>query len=320
MVLYSINNKLTSYSINIHCIGMKCLKCSKDIFDLPKYGLHEQCFIDWFRVDSKLEFSSLTQRSVLSLDPENKNSSNNTSFYHGKFKKYSADLGTDNYIFKMREEKNAPELPEVEYLCNQIAQLLGVPVPDFYYIDFYTEKVFVTKIFIKKAGGAANLEHIYKFRPDDKHNCETLAQVIRDTTKLPYDLEAFFNAILFDALIGNHDRHGRNLAFVVTPSKTNLSPIYDNVSYLSLLSGPILKADFNPTGRISTKETKEPSMLHYVNELKRLSQEELIQSFYSKVKIQKIEQLIDKSFCSDLMKEAFKKLIQKRYKELQDAI
>lgn len=62
------------------------------------------------------------------------------------------------------------------------------------------------------------------------------------------------------------------------------------------------------------------TMLHYVNELKRLNQEELIQSFYSRVKIQKIEQLIDNSFCSDLMKEAFKKLIQKRYKELQDAI
>lgn len=299
---------------------MKCLKCRKDMITPPKYGLHEQCFIDWFKVDPKLEFASLIQRSVLSLDPENKSSPNNTSFYHGKFKKYSADLGSDNYIIKMREEKNAPELPEVEYLCNQIAHLLGVPVPDFYYVDFFTEKVFVTKVFIKKGGGAANLEHIYKFRSDEKHNCETLAQVIRDTTNLPYDLEVFFNAILFDALIGNHDRHGRNLAFIVTASKTNLSPIYDNVSYLSLISGPILKADFNPTGRISTNETKEPSMLHYVNELRRLNQEDLIQSFYSRVKIQKIERLIDNSFCSELMKEAFKKLILKRYKELQDAI
>lgn len=299
---------------------MKCLKCRKAILDKPKYGLHEQCFVDWFKVDPKLEFTSLTQRSTLSLDPENKNSPNNTSFYHGKFKKYSADLGADNYIIKMREEKNAPELPEVEYLCNQIAHLLGLPVPDFYYIDFYNEKVFVTKVFIKKGGAAANLEHIYKFRPDDKHNCEMLSQVIKDTTKLPYDLEAFFRAVLFDALIGNHDRHGRNLAFIVTPSKTNLSPIYDNVSYLSLVSGPILQADFNPTGRIATAETKEPSMSHYVTELKRLHQEELIQEFYLKVKMKRIEQLIDNSFCSDLMKDAIKKLIQKRYKELQDAL
>lgn len=311
---------LTSYCINIYHATMKCLKCRKDIIDQPKYGLHEQCFVDWFKVDPKLEFVSLTQRSALSLDPENKSSPNNTSFYHGKFKKYSADLGPDNYIIKMREEKDAPELPEVEYLCNQIAHQLGIPIPDFYYIDFYTEKVFVTKVFIKKGGGTSNLEHMFKFRPDDKHNCETLAQVIKETTNRPYDLEAFFNSILFDALIGNHDRHGRNLAFIVTPSKTSLSPIYDNVSYLSLVSGPILKADFNPTGRIATAETKEPSMHHYVTELKRLGQEDLIQSFYSKTKIQKIEQFIDNSFCSDLMKEAFKKLIQKRYKELQNAL
>jgi hypothetical protein len=299
---------------------MKCLKCIREIEGKAKYGLHEQCFIDWFKVDPKLEFLSLTKRSALSRDPEKNNSANNTSFYHGKFKKYSADLGHDNYIIKMREEKNAPELPEVEYLCNQIAHQLGLPVPDFYYIDFFTDKVFVTKVFIKKGGGSSNLEHIYKFRSDERHDCETLAQVITETTKRPYDLEVFFTTILFDALIGNHDRHGRNLAFIVTPAKTTLSPIYDNVSYLSLESGPLLAADFHPTGRIATAETKEPSMSHYVKELKKLGQEELIRSFYTRFKIAKIDQLIDNSFCSKLMKDAFKKLIYKRYQELQNGL
>jgi hypothetical protein len=303
---------------------MECLKCRKTIDGRSKYGLHEQCFVNWFKVDLKIEFESLVQRSVngaiSSQDLERKRSPNNTSFYHGKFKKYSANLGLNNYIIKMREEKDAPELPEVEFLCNQIAHRLSLPVPEFYYIDFYTEKVFVTKVFIKKGAGISNLEHIYKFRSDEKHNCETLAQVIKETTKLPYDVEIFFNSILFDALIGNHDRHGRNLAFIVTSSKTNLSPIYDNVSYLSLVSGPILKADFNPTGRISTADTNEPSMRDYVKELKRLGQRDLINIFYSKIKLTNIDQLIENSFCSDLMKEALTKLIHKRFKELEDAL
>ena len=50
-----------------------------------------------------------------------------------------------------------------------------------------------------------------------------------------------------------------------TPKK-----IYDNVSYLSLEKGNMLKADFNPTGKISTSETQEPSMGDYVKELKKV--------------------------------------------------
>lgn len=299
---------------------MKCLKCSQELAAPVKYGLHEKCFVDWFKTDPKNEFLSLTQRSVTSRDPEAKESANNTSFYHGKFKKYSADLGAESFILKMREPKGAPELPEVEYLCNQIAGSLGLPVPDFFYIDFFTEKVFVTKVFIKKNAGNANLEHIYKFRPDESHSCETLIKVISETTKLPYDVEVFLNTLLFDALIGNHDRHGRNLAFIVTPAKTTLSPIYDNVSYLSLVSGPMLAADFNPTGRIATQKTIEPSMSHYVEELKRLGYQDTIVAFSQKIKMSKIEALIDQSFCSDLLKQALKKLINKRYREFVNGL
>ena len=295
---------------------MKCLRCYQDINGSAKYGLHEKCFIEWFQTDPKNEFLSLMQRSASSRDPEAKNTGNNTSFYHGKFKKYSADLGAESFILKMREVKDAPELPEVEYLCNQIASSIGLPVADYFYIDFFTEKVFVTKVFIKKNAGNANLEHMYKFRPDGSHSCENLIKVISDTTKLPYDVDVFLHTLLFDALIGNHDRHGRNLAFIVTPAKTTLSPIYDNVSYLSLVSGSLLAADFNPTGRISTKNSFEPSMIHYVEELKRLGYEDTVKEFAQKIKISKIDALIDQSFCSDLMKQALKKLISKRHKEL----
>lgn len=316
MIPYDITNMLTPYDTIATLISMTCFKCGQPIVGVSKYGLHPQCFVEWFKAEQTQEFVSLTQRSALSRDPENNRSANNTSFYHGKFKKYSADLGSENYIIKMREEKEAPELPEVEYVCNQIAHLVGLPVPEFFYIEFFSERVFVTKVFIKKSGGTSNLEHIYKFRSDDKHDCESLAQVIADTTKLLYDVEVFYTCLLFDALIGNHDRHGRNLAFVVTPAKTILSPIYDNVSYLSLVSGDLLKADFNPTGRIATKDTHEPSMTHYVNELKRLGQHDLIKKFASKVKMQKIESLIDNSFCSPQLKIALKSLIKKRYVEL----
>ena len=97
---------------------MNCLRCHRKITGAAKYGLHEKCFADWFKIDAKNEFVSLKQRSALDRDPETRAPANNTSFYHGKFKKYSANLKSDNYILKMRENKAAPELPEVEYLCN----------------------------------------------------------------------------------------------------------------------------------------------------------------------------------------------------------
>ena len=99
-----------------------------------------------------------------------------------------------------------------------------------------------------------------------------------------------------------------------------LSPIYDNVSYLSLVAGEMLRADFKPTGRIATSETKEPTMTDYVKELKRLDQLELIQTFFNKVKMSKIEDLINESFCSDLMKTALKALISKRYQEFKSGL
>ncbi|MHB1946902.1 MAG: hypothetical protein ACYCQI_02160 [Gammaproteobacteria bacterium] len=104
----------------------------------------------------------------------------------------------------------------------------------------------------------------------------------------------------------------------MTARNPSLSPIYDNVSYLSLESGAILKADFNPTGKISTKEINEPSMKDYVREFKRLGYENTVKDFYQAVKPNHIQALVNESFCSSLMKDALERLIKKRMKELED--
>src|SRR3990167_8972637 len=300
---------------------MKCLKCQL-ITDDPKithYGLHPECFTEWFNTPSGTEFVSLQRKHTGSTPNQSPNlSPQNTSFFHGKFKKYSADLNGSSYILKMRQD-DAPELPEVEYLCNQIGKTLGIPVAEFYYIDFNGEKTFVTKNFIKP-GSPTDLQHIYHFRTDDQHSCEGIIQVITEKTQRPNDVRIFIQTLLFDALIGNNDRHGRNLGLIVTAKYTELSPIYDNVSYLSLEKGSMLKADFNPTGKISTHKSSAPSMRDYVIELKKLGYLQEVQHFYHQIKLPVIFKLIDDSFCSALMKTALKKLIQKRFEELQHAL
>ena len=115
-----------------------------------------------------------------------------------------------------------------------------------------------------------------------------------------------------------NNKKRRNLAFIITAKNTSLSPIYDNVSYLSLESGNMLKADFNPTGRISTSVTLEPNISDYVKELKKLGFGDDVQEFYKNIKLPQLYQIIDESFCSTLMQEAIKSLIKKRFAELEN--
>jgi len=298
---------------------MLCLKCRLEIenTEISHYGLHLNCFKEWFSTSHATEFISLKKRSSATSEAETRNGPQDTSFFHGKFKKYSADLDGNSYILKMKQEE-VEELPEVEYLCNQIGKQLGIPVAEFYFINFHDENTFVTKNFIAPSGAPTDLQHIYHFRPDDQHSCEGIINAIIKQTEKPYDVKIIIKTILFDALIGNHDRHGRNLAFIAKAKDFALSPIYDNVSYLALEKDEMLKADHNPTGRICTSDTFEPSMKDYVKEFKKLGYQDVLKEFYQSIKIELLIQLITESYCSDQMKEAIKKLVKKRFTELEN--
>jgi HipA-like C-terminal domain len=297
---------------------MQCLRCLEKLEEAGHYGLHKDCFLDWFSIPHILEFTNLANKNA------NSNTDNKTdisSFFHGKFKKYSAQLGDRSFILKMREPE-VPELPVVEYLCNQISTVFSIRVAKFHLINFHGQRVFVTENFINHTA-PMDLQHIYHFIDDEKYTCENLITIIQQQTGKPYFVDILIKTILFDSLIGNHDRHGRNLGLIVMKNDKSLAPIYDNVSYLALETGDMLKADFNPSGKIATQATMEPSMKDYVIEFKRLGFENQVFDFYeksSRYRIKTIESLIQNSFCSTLMKQALTRLIHKRFLELEYAL
>jgi len=297
---------------------MICYKCSKTILEgeATVSGLHEHCFLDWFELQEKSQFTDVAAKEIstgkepfLEL---------NGSFFHGKFKKYSAILDGKCYILKV-QEKDFPELPATEYLCNQLARHLGLLVPDFYLIRFEEAVVtFVSQNFMPKHP-PSNLIHIYHYlKSSEDFNCQSILEIIQTKTQCLDDMERFIELTLFDALIGNHDRHGRNLGMIESPKGLLLAPFYDNPSYLGTEIEMLLSAQHEPRGQIFTAESREPKMQDYVKEWVRLGRKDIVDRFRQKIEIKTVVDIVECSFLSMKRKEAFKKLITSRYMELMN--
>lgn len=302
---------------------MICFKCKKAIEDEKKavYGLHKECFADWFGFLDSKEFTGLSRKETDSDVAEKEPFSQfNSSFFQGKFRKYSASLNGVDYILKV-EEKEYPELPATEYLCNQIARSLKIKVPDFYFIDFHGKKTFVSKNFINKNRIMA-LRHIYHYlSADDLFDVKTLTKVIEIQTGELSEVERFVRLSLFDALIGNHDRHGRNLAFIEEPgNKPVLSPFYDNPAYIGVEEETLLGAHHSPKGKIATSKTEEPSMKDYAVEFIDMGYADQVIEFMNDIKVNDISAMVSESFISKRRSSALMKIINERTEELKNVL
>lgn len=292
-----------------------CYKCRQPLKETVAWeGVHPDCFCSWFDLTRPEEFQDVVAQTDRAAS--NKWTAITSSFFHGKFRKYSARLGNKSYLLKVQQSE-LPELPAMEYLCNLIAKDFGLKVPHFYFIRFQNQlDTFVSENFMQNYS-KSNLVHIYRFldKPE-QFTCEGLYQIISREVKHLDDLQRFITLSLFDALIGNHDRHGRNLGLIQTGKTSLLAPFYDNPSYLAIEDPLLLGAFHEPRGAIATKATSEPTLRDYVKEWFRMGHKEEVVAFKAKVDIHAIHRLIEESFISEKRKRAFSRLIERRYQEL----
>ncbi len=295
-----------------------CLKCKQSISEPVVYGLHQKCFTEWFN-HADTEFMDLDPQKSTSTNTSPKIQKQKDTFFHGRYLKYSARLGQTEYILKVQEPK-FPELPLVEYLCNQIATELKIEVPPHYLIDFNGRITFVTRNFMQDYSGTLN--HIYRYiqEGEDYHNCEEIAKTILAQTGRLSDIAKFIETCLFDVLIGNNDRHGRNIGIIETSSTKKIAPMYDNPSCIGTEEEFFLKSDINPSGCIWTKDSKHPTAKDYIKEFQRLGYESVVNQFSKKVisKSSKIIDLTQNAILSPLRKTALITLIQKRLREFEN--
>lgn len=298
-----------------------CYFCNKTVDnDEMISGLHPNCFCEWFKVSKPGDFLDVVARSSEETSDEKDWAQVTTSFFHGKFRKYSACIAGKSYILKVMQ-KEVPELPATEYLCNQIARALGLEVPNHFMILFQnTLETFVSMNFMDHRQGS-DLVHIYRYLDQPKnYNCEYLLKVIEKEVGRYEALISFIDLCLFDSLIGNNDRHGRNLGLIKDASGTTLAPFYDNPCYLAMEVPELLGAYHEPRGAIATFETNEPIMKDYVKEWLRLGFKKEVENFAERIHLQSIETLVSSSFLSNARKSAIFRLIQRRYEELCNAI
>lgn len=297
----------------------KCLKCQSEISNEPIYGLHSDCFVSWFKLEVPCQFKDLDPKRSTSYGTDLTIQTHRNTFFHGNYLKYSATLGKTEYILKVQEPKY-PELPLVEYICNQIAELLKIDIPPHHLIHYNNRMVFVTRNFMQDYTGT--LHHIYKFLPagEENHSCEEIIKVILKQTSKLSEVVKFVEICLFDSFIGNNDRHGRNLGIIETSSFKILAPMYDNPSCLGIEDDFFLQSDANPSGSIWTKTSKEPKPIDYINEFNRLGYSKIVLQFCKKIHLQftKITNLISDSGLNQLRKNALITLLQKRLGDFQN--
>lgn len=300
---------------------IKCLRC-KNFLNQSEvvYGLHKDCFAKEFSHSNTTEFRELDPKktsSTPSSNPEIKKQKN--TFFHGIYLKYSARLGKTEYILKVQEPR-FPELPQVEHLCNQIAELLKIDVPPYHLINFNGRITFVTRNFMQDYTGT--LHHIYKFLSagEKNHSCEEIIKTILTQTKRLADVAKFIEICLFDTFIGNNDRHGRNLGIIETASIKKLAPMYDNPSCLGIEDDFFLVSDVNPSGSIWTKASKEPKSMDYIKEFQRLGYETIVAQFRNKIILQfpNIISTINNTELTPVRKNALTKLLQKRKEDFEN--
>jgi hypothetical protein len=308
---------------------MICYKCLQTIDisnNSTKHGLHTNCFNDWFKLDafnSNGDFENLALRSGESTDSNH--NAINTSFFAGAFKKYSARLNGKMYILKVIMPEY-PDLPKLEYVCNLIAKGLSLNVPKFYLIRLENNvDCFVSYNFMQDHA-KANLIHIFHFLDSKEsiskeyYNCINLLNIIKEKTCSYKDMIEFIHICLFDALIGNHDRHGRNLGLIQNSKRFILSPFYDNPSYIAIEDELLLGAMHEPYGKIATTNSVNPTMRDYILEFKGLGYEAEVQKFIKQINLDMITQIIQKPFLTIKRQDALIRLIIRRYREALDAV
>lgn len=226
-----------------------------------------------------------------------------------------------DYIFKPQTE-DYPQLPENEDLTMHLAEAAKINVVPHSLIRLADGRLgYITKRIDRKAGGEKiDMEDMcqltlhpteYKY----KGSYEQIGKMIAQHSATPkLDLTNYMQLLLFCFVTGNNDMHLKNFSLYRPSENYRLTPAYD------LLNVAIANSKDNEEMALPISGRKTKLRLDdFLNAAKTMGLDEkvvlhLIEGF--RKTLPKWQKLIQNSFISDDMKQAYEELILSRLERL----
>ncbi len=155
-----------------------------------------------------------------------------------KFDKKSGELipasEGGEYILKPQPQA-FPHLPENEQCCMDIAQVLGIDIPEHCLLPLTDGTlVYVVKRFDRQGIKKIHQEDFSQILGKDKYDgsVEQIGRKLKEISSVPgLDVQLFFERVVLNFLLGNGDAHLKNYSINYDQNmKIRLSPAYDIVS------------------------------------------------------------------------------------------
>ena len=224
------------------------------------------------------------------------------------------------YIFKPPSDQ-FPEMPENEHVTMRIAEAFGIRVVPSSLIRLESgELSYITKRVDRTEDGEKihmlDMFQITEAFDKYKSSMEKVGKALHNYSENTLlDKIFYFELSLFSFLTGNNDMHLKNFSMIESPSGWVLAPAYD------LLNVAIVFPEDTEELALSLDGKKKKLKWEHFERLGKgldLSKKQ-IQGVYKRMinhKPMAIE-WVNKSFLSNEMKEAYKSVLETRYKQLK---
>ncbi len=223
------------------------------------------------------------------------------------------------YIFKPPSER-FPEMPENEHLTMRMAEDFGIRVAPSSLLRLASgELSYITKRVDRTATGE-KIHMIDMFQITEafdkyKSSMERVGKALgsySDNTLL--DKIFYFELVVFSFLTGNNDMHLKNFSMIESTSGWVLSPAYDLLNVAIVLPEDTEELALTLAGKKRKLERKHFEQLGKALDLTNKQIERTFKRM-AKNKAKAISR-IDQSFLSDKMKDSYKDVLEKRYRQI----
>ena len=218
-----------------------------------------------------------------------------------------------------------PGLPENEDLTMKMAKVSGIEVPLHgmiyskdgsltYFVKRFDRTGRNSKLALEDFAQLAGLTRDTKYN----YTVEKLIGIIDKFCTFPMlEKTKFFKRFLFNYLTGNEDMHLKNYSLISRDGKIEFSPAYDFLNTSIVLKGDIEETALKINGK--NKNLTKKILIDYLGKERLSLNSRMINIILSDLGNAYIEwiSLLDNSFLSDDLKEAYLELLSKKASRLR---